>query len=61
MGDVAIRVENLGKRYKIGERVRPKTFGEMLAGVIYTPFKEPACGCRRPKRLSVDVRVWFGH
>ncbi len=48
MGDVAIRVENLGKRYKIGERVRPKTFGEMLTGVIYTPFKRAQLGLRVP-------------
>lgn len=48
MGDVAIRVENLAKQYKIGERVRPKTFREMLTGVIYTPFKKAQFGLRMP-------------
>jgi lipopolysaccharide transport system ATP-binding protein len=46
MGDVAIRVENLGKRYRIGERTSPKTFGEVVAGVIYAPFKSAQAGLR---------------
>ncbi|TKB92678.1 MAG: ABC transporter ATP-binding protein [Nitrospira sp.] len=48
MGEVAIRVENLGKRYKIGQRVRPKSFGEMLTGLIRTPFNEAKLGLRKP-------------
>ncbi len=48
MGDVAIRVENLGKRYKIGERIRSKTFGEMLTGLICTPFNKAKLGLRMP-------------
>jgi lipopolysaccharide transport system ATP-binding protein len=39
MGDVAIRVENLGKRYRIGRRRQNKTLGEVLADAIYAPFK----------------------
>ncbi|MGI6376325.1 MAG: polysaccharide ABC transporter ATP-binding protein [Anaerolineae bacterium] len=33
MSDVAIRVENLGKRYRIGESVRHDTLRDALAGV----------------------------
>lgn len=39
MGDLAIRVENLGKRYRIGQRRRYKTFGEALTGILCAPFK----------------------
>lgn len=46
MGEVAIRVENLGKRYRIGERTRPKTFGEVVKGVIYAPFNRAQADLR---------------
>src|SRR3989442_13290081 len=39
MGDIAIRVENLGKRYRIGSRLRSQTFREALAGVLSAPFR----------------------
>lgn len=39
MGDLAICVENLGKRYRIGQRRRYKTFGEALTGILCAPFK----------------------
>ena len=48
MGNVAIRVENLGKLYRIGERRRRKTFGEVLASAIYAPFKSVRAGLRVP-------------
>lgn len=48
MGNVAIRVENLGKLYRIGERRRRKTFGEVLAGAIYAPFKSVRTGLCAP-------------
>ena len=35
MGDVAIRVEGLGKRYKIGERTRRNTIAGMLADALH--------------------------
>ena len=62
MGDVAIRVENLGKRYRIGERTRPKTFGEMLTGVIYRPFKSAQVDLRtlpaQEASLQCEGMVW---
>src|SRR5712691_3001376 len=39
MGDTAIRVENLCKRYRIGERQRYKTLRDALFGVMCAPFR----------------------
>src|SRR2546426_830352 len=39
MGDIAIRVENLGKRYRIGQRLRYQTFRDALSGVLSAPFR----------------------
>jgi lipopolysaccharide transport system ATP-binding protein len=40
MSDVAIRVEHLGKRYRIGARRGPyKTIRESLVGVVTAPFR----------------------
>ncbi len=40
MTDIAIRVENLGKRYRIGaQRERYKTLRESLVGAIQAPFR----------------------
>ncbi len=39
MGETAIRVENLCKRYRIGERQRYKTLRDALFGVMCAPFR----------------------
>jgi lipopolysaccharide transport system ATP-binding protein len=42
MNDVAIHVENLGKRYRIGERQRYKALRDTLAGALHAPFRVAA-------------------
>jgi hypothetical protein len=53
MNDVAIRVENLGKQYRIGgPRVRYKTLRESLMGAVTTPlrrFRNPKSEIRNPR------------
>src|SRR5438128_424815 len=39
MGDIAIRVENLGKRYRLGQRLRYRTFRDAVSGVLSAPFR----------------------
>lgn len=39
MGDIAIRVENLSKRYRIGERVPYRTLRDTLADAVSFPFR----------------------
>lgn len=39
MGDVAIRAEGLGKRYRIGERQKYKALRDTLTDTIYSPFR----------------------
>src|SRR3989442_5122458 len=39
MGETAIRVENVCKRYRIGQRQRYKTLRDALFGVMCTPFR----------------------
>ncbi len=39
MGDVAIKVEGLGKRYRIGERVPYKALRDSIAGLFRSPLK----------------------
>jgi len=39
MGDLAIRVENLSKRYRIGQRERYLALRDVLARAITTPFR----------------------
>jgi len=62
MGNVAIRVENLGKLYRIGERRRSRTIGEVLAGAIYMPFKRVRAGLHEPHppatSLQFEGSVW---
>src|SRR5256885_13224046 len=44
MGDTAIRVENVCKRYRIGQRQRYKTLRDALFGVMCTPFRGVRAG-----------------
>ena len=39
MSDIAIRVENLGKRYRIGQREPYKTLRDVMANVFTAPFR----------------------
>lgn len=39
MSDTAIRVEKLGKRYRLGQRERYKTFRDALARAALAPFR----------------------
>ena len=39
MTDLAVRVENLGKRYRIGQIVGYSTLRESLMNVAYAPFR----------------------
>ena len=39
MTDIAIRVENLSKRYRIGQREPYKALRDVLANAMYAPFR----------------------
>ena len=39
MSDIAIHVENLGKRYRIGERQRYKALRDTFSNALYAPFR----------------------
>jgi lipopolysaccharide transport system ATP-binding protein len=39
MSDVAIRVENLSKKYRVGPRERYKALRDSLMDAIYAPFR----------------------
>ena len=40
MGDIAIRVEQLGKQYRIGKRERYQTLRDTLTSAITLPFSK---------------------
>jgi len=42
MSDVAIRVENLSKQYRIGQRERYKALRDTLTDAMYAPFRAVA-------------------
>ncbi len=42
MSDIAIRVENLSKRYRIGQRERYKALRDTLTDALYAPFRAVA-------------------
>jgi lipopolysaccharide transport system ATP-binding protein len=62
MGNVAIRVENLGKLYRIGQRRRYKTFGEALTGAICAPFRSARAYLGGPlvseSSQQLDGTIW---
>jgi len=39
MSDIAIRVENLSKLYRIGPRERYRTLRDTLTDALYAPFR----------------------
>lgn len=62
MGNIAIRVEGLGKRYRIGELQRYKTLRDTLANAIYAPFRTIASIFNRhipyTSRLKSEGTIW---
>jgi lipopolysaccharide transport system ATP-binding protein len=58
MSDVAIRVEGLGKRYRVGERVRYLALRDVIARSIGAPFRRfRTSATPRLRHSSADV-VW---
>lgn len=54
MTDYAIRVEGLGKRYRIGERERYRALRDTLVDVITAPVRR----LRSPRSRGVDNTIW---
>ena len=40
MGDIAIRVEGIGKKYRIGKKERYKTLRDTLVSTFAVPFQK---------------------
>jgi lipopolysaccharide transport system ATP-binding protein len=56
MSDTVIRVENLGKRYRIGLKEKaPKTLREAMTGLVGAPFKYLRTVLREP---TPDEVIW---
>src|SRR5712692_866499 len=54
MTEVAIRVENLSKQYRIGKRERYRTLRDTLTDVVCVPFQRLS----RLKSPRSDNRIW---
>jgi lipopolysaccharide transport system ATP-binding protein len=54
MDDVAIRVENLSKRYRLGQTVGYKTLRESLTNALMTPFRRLRSVTREPSATSSE-------
>ena len=48
MHDIAIRIEGVGKIYRIGERERYRTLRDAMANLVRTPGKRLVSGVRQP-------------
>jgi len=46
MSDIAIRVQNLSKRYRIGQRERYYSLRDVLARTLNYPFRHLGAGLR---------------
>ena len=55
MSEIAIRVENLGKLYRIGPRERYKTLRGTLTDALYAPFRRLRSAVQPP---SNDTTIW---
>src|SRR5580698_9075247 len=57
MTDIAIRAENLGKRYSIGKRMHYHTLRESISGTLLSPFRRLR---RSPnnERNAEDEHIW---
>jgi lipopolysaccharide transport system ATP-binding protein len=59
MGDIAIRVENLGKQYRIGgPQTRYKTLRETLVETVQAPFRRLASVVRGQSAIASDETIW---
>jgi lipopolysaccharide transport system ATP-binding protein len=63
MSDIAIRVENLSKLYRIGELERYKTFRDTLTDALYAPFRGLRSALQQPSLPSLqpangDSTIW---
>lgn len=60
MSEIAIRVEGLGKQYRIGQRERYKALRDTLTDALYSPFRRLASlGRRSGDQLRLDEEyVW---
>jgi lipopolysaccharide transport system ATP-binding protein len=54
MDDIAIRVENLSKRYRLGQTVGYKTLRESLTNAFMTPFRRLRSVTREPSATSSE-------
>lgn len=54
MNDIAVRAENLGKRYRIGQFVGYRTMGEMVGGAFSSVFRRSQ-GKDRSRRAPVST------
>ena len=53
--DYAIRVEKLGKRYRIGERETYRALRDTLTGAVTAPLRR----LRPGRRAATDNTIWF--
>jgi lipopolysaccharide transport system ATP-binding protein len=59
MNDVAIRIEGLSKRYRIGELKYYKALRDTLTDMLYAPFRAAASILKRPSNtVSQDNFIW---
>jgi len=60
MGDIAIRVEDIGKRYRIGKAEKYKTLRDTLASAFIAPFRKAGCLLRgeRADNAGLDEQIW---
>src|SRR5262245_59500054 len=59
MSDLAIQVEGLGKRYRIGLRETQRTLRESLGNAVKTPLRAASAKVRRdPKNAEEAGTIW---
>jgi len=56
MSEIAIRVENLGKRYRIGSREPYKALRDTITDAMYAPFRAVASALNG-RRSAVSPRM----
>ena len=61
MTDIAIRVDGLGKRYRIGQRERYKTLRDSLTDLIHAPFRRLSFSKRPVSSVDKQPQVDDGH
>lgn len=59
MSDIAIRVENLTKKFFLGERVGIKTFREAIQDLVTAPFRVwKKKGANGEEKVDTDREIW---